>query len=138
MSHSPRLTSKINQSNLIDLCFTINQFRFIVNPFSFFFELFFISNHSDIIDMDAKTFWGNVKPLIKKNNKTQEILASELEIPFGTFQGWIAKSILPDVVSAYKIARALGVSVEYLVTGKETDGKKQFIEDLKNFIDAHS
>ena len=88
--------------------------------------------------MDAKTFWNNVKPLIKQRNKTQESLAAELNIPFGTFQGWIAKSILPDVISASKIARALGVSVEYLVTGQETDGKKQFIEDLKNFIDAHS
>lgn len=136
MSHSPRLTSKINQSNLIDLCFIINQFRFIVNPFSFFFELFFISNHSDIIDMDAKTFWGNVKPLIKKNNKTQEILASELEIPFGTFQGWIAKSILPDVVSAYKIARALGVSVEYLVTGRETNPAAETLEKIKALLSS--
>ena len=136
MSHSPRLTSEINQSNLIDLCFIINLFRFIVNPFSFFFELFFISNHSDIIDMDAKTFWGNVKPLIKKNNKTQEILASELEIPFGTFQGWIAKSILPDVVSAYKIARALGVSVEYLVTGKETNPAAETLEKIKALLSS--
>lgn len=86
--------------------------------------------------MDAKTFWGNVKPLIKKNNKTQEILASELEIPFGTFQGWIAKSILPDVVSAYKIARALGVSVEYLVTGKETNPAAETLEKIKALLSS--
>lgn len=88
--------------------------------------------------MDAKTFWNNVKPLIKQRNKTQESLAAELNIPFGTFQGWIAKSILPDVVSAYKIARALGVSVEYLVTGKEADGKKQLLKEMQSVIDRFS
>ena len=85
--------------------------------------------------MDAKTFWNNVKPLIKQRNKTQESLAAELNIPFGTFQGWIAKSILPDVISASKIARALGVSVEYLVTGEETDGKKQLLKEMQSVFD---
>lgn len=69
--------------------------------------------------MNAEQFWNNVKPLIKQQNKTQESLASELNIPFGTFQGWITYKRLPDVVSAYKIAQALGTTVEYLVTGKQ-------------------
>lgn len=84
--------------------------------------------------MDAKTFWNNVKPLIKQRNKTQESLAAELNIPFGTFQGWIAKSILPDVISASKIAQALGVSVEYLVTGEDSNPYKTKIEELKKII----
>lgn len=86
--------------------------------------------------MDAKTFWNNVKPLIKQRNKTQESLAAELNIPFGTFQGWIAKSILPDVISAYKIARALGVSVEYLVTGKETNPAAETLEKIKALLSS--
>lgn len=88
--------------------------------------------------MDANTFWSNVKPLIKSKKITQQVLADDIGISFNTLQSWITKDRLPDVVSAFKIAQALGVSVEYLVTGKETDGKKQILEDLKNFIDAHS
>ncbi len=74
--------------------------------------------------MNAEQFWNNVKPLIKQQNKTQESLASELNIPFGTFQGWITYKRLPDVVSAYKIAQALGTTVEYLVTGHDEQNNK--------------
>lgn len=83
-------------------------------------------------------FWQNVKTLIKNKNTKQQAVADIAGISLLTMRGWITHDRLPDVVSAYKIAQALGVSVEYLVTGKEVDGKKQFIEDLKNFIDAHS
>jgi transcriptional regulator with XRE-family HTH domain len=71
--------------------------------------------------MNADAFWDHVKPLIKAQKITQESLAKNLDIPFGTFQGWIARHTLPDVVSAYRIAQALGVSVEYLVTGNEPE-----------------
>jgi transcriptional regulator with XRE-family HTH domain len=72
--------------------------------------------------MDADTFWANVKPLIKASKTTQEGLAKACGIPFGTFQGWIARHTLPDAVSAYRIAQALNTSVEYLVSG-ENPGK---------------
>ena len=36
-----------------------------------------------------------------------------------TFSKWIQKDRLPDAEETYKIAEALGVSVEYLVTGNE-------------------
>lgn len=83
-------------------------------------------------------FWQNVKTLIKNKNTKQQAVADIAGISLLTMRGWITHDRLPDVVSAFKIAQALGVSVEYLVTGKETDGKKQILEDLKNFIDAHS
>lgn len=68
--------------------------------------------------MTPKEFWNGVKPLIKKNGLTQAKLAEICNIPFGTLQGWIAKSVLPDVLSAQKIASALNTTVEYLITGK--------------------
>lgn len=70
---------------------------------------------------DAELFWNNVKPLIKANKTTQAKLAEVCQIPFGTLQGWIAKDVLPDVISAYKISSILNTSVEYLVTGKESN-----------------
>ena len=86
--------------------------------------------------MDAKTFWGNVKPLIKSQKITQQGLAEIIDVPFFTVQSWISKDRLPDVVSAYKIARALGVSVEYLVTGKETNPAAETLEKIKALLSS--
>lgn len=84
--------------------------------------------------MDANTFWSNVKPLIKSKKITQQVLADDIGISFNTLQSWITKDRLPDVVSAFKIARALGVSVEYLVTGEDSNPYKTKIEELKKII----
>jgi transcriptional regulator with XRE-family HTH domain len=48
---------------------------------------------------------------------------------------------IPNAAAAVKIAQALGVSVEYLITGKDNyDGKKQisFPKDLRLLIDIWS
>lgn len=88
--------------------------------------------------MNTVDFWYRVNQLIKSKNTTQAGLSLDCGFNQRRIQNLSASSRAPDVFEAYKIAQALDVSVEYLVTGKETDGKKQFIEDLKNFIDAHS
>lgn len=82
--------------------------------------------------LEISFFWKNIKVLLKNNNLTQKKLAEFCEISFGTLQGWIAKSIVPDVFSAVKIAKALNTSVEYLVTGEEPaiDKKKIIAEYL--------
>ena len=47
-------------------------------------------------------------------------LSAEVGISNSTFLSYIdARGVLPNVETAVKIAAALGVSVEYLVTGKE-------------------
>ena len=86
--------------------------------------------------MNADIFWSNVKPLIKTCGLTQSKLAETCNIPFGTFQGWIAKSVLPDVVSAFKIAKALNTSVEYLVTGEESHQDVKELQDVKTKYEA--
>lgn len=88
--------------------------------------------------MTTADFWDRVNQLIKSKNTTQAGLSLDCGFNQRRIQNLSAASRSPDVFEAFAIAQALGVSVEYLVTGKETDGKKQFIEDLKNFIDAHS
>jgi len=67
------------------------------------------------------TFWVRAKSLIRSHKITQEKFAKYAGINFYTFRNWLHYGILPDVVSGYKIATALGVSMEYLVTG--VDGK---------------
>ena len=47
-------------------------------------------------------------------------LSAEVGISNSTFLSYIdARGVLPNVETAVKIASALGVSVEYLVTGKD-------------------
>ena len=48
-------------------------------------------------------------------------MAKSLGIPFGTYRGWNAYRRLPDVSSGHRIAQALGVTVEYLVSGKDPE-----------------
>lgn len=90
--------------------------------------------------MDATVFWTTVKPLMKEKQMTQETLAELCEVPFGTLHGWIAKKILPDVASAYRIAVTLGTSVEFLVTGGASDDPyrakyESLVRQLKTLIE---
>ena len=88
--------------------------------------------------MDSLDFYDRVKTLAKQNKTTIESVVNSAGLTINSYNSYKRHGNLPRLDEGVKIARALGVSVEYLVTGKETDGKKQFIEDLKNFIDAHS
>jgi hypothetical protein len=87
-------------------------------------------------------YWDNVKNIIHAHNTTQEWVATQCSIDFGSFKGWIAKDRLPRADDAVKIAQVLNTTVEYLVTGIEPPdstaaaGSKaqeysQVIDDLK-------
>ena len=58
-------------------------------------------------------------------------MAKSLGIPFGTYRGWNAYKRLPDVSAGHHIAQALGVTVEYLVSGNnpDTTAQKQVVKD---------
>jgi len=81
--------------------------------------------------MDGISFWRNVNKLIKAQNTTQEAIAKTCAINFGTFKNRSSKKIVPDAIEAYKIAQSLGVSVEYLVTGSDTNPAEQELKELK-------
>lgn len=66
-----------------------------------------------------------VKELLKAQNATQDKIAKQINERADTFSKWIQKDLLPDAEQSYKIAVALGVSVEYLVTGEEPDNSEK-------------
>ena len=70
-------------------------------------------------------FWQRVKELIKSQKLTQEKICSSCDISLSTFVSWIHNERLPDLISALKIAKALNTSVEYLVTGKDSNIYKE-------------
>ncbi|MBC6720348.1 helix-turn-helix domain-containing protein [Treponema sp. Marseille-Q4130] len=81
--------------------------------------------------MDAVSFWNRVKQLIKSNNTTQRGLSETIGLSARTLEIKIGRKSAPDVFEAYKIAQALGVSVEYLVTGSDTNPAERELKELK-------
>ena len=82
--------------------------------------------------MDVKYFWQRVKQSLKELKVTQRELAEYLGIPIRTMENWMSRGIYPLVSDGYRIAKYLGVSVEYLLTGREKplDSKKASIYSL--------
>ena len=86
-------------------------------------------------------FWEQIKKLIKAHKITQKKFADYIGINYNTFKNWMCYGIIPDVYSAFDIAVALGVSVEFLVTGcdgettqnreKETLARKNAARDIR-------
>ena len=86
--------------------------------------------------MNATDFWKRINKRIKELNITQETLCSDLQLNLGTFKQQITHSRFPTVDTAYKIAQALGVSVEYLVTGRETNPAAETLEKIKALLSS--
>ena len=81
--------------------------------------------------MAQNSFWSRVNSLIRKNKTTQIEAAAACSTSPRTFQNWIRKDLYPTIIDGYHLANFLGVSVEYLVTGREGKTKKQ-IEDARS------
>ncbi len=64
-------------------------------------------------------FWKRVKEEIKRQNTTQDWVASKIPVRQDTFSRWIQRNTMPNVDQAGKIASALGVTIEYLLTGEK-------------------
>ena len=87
--------------------------------------------HDDNISMADMLFWTNTNNLIKSQKITQETLCKETGLSLNTLRGWISKNVLPRADEAVRIAKALNTSVEYLVTGEESDSATKELSELK-------
>ena len=66
-------------------------------------------------------FWKRIKHLIKIKAVTQQTALKACGISYNTFKGWVSKKYFPPLEAAYKLARYLGVSVDFLISGKGPD-----------------
>lgn len=80
-------------------------------------------------------FWERLNALIKERKVTQEWVASQSNIKYQTFRNWSARHIIPDAIQSVAIAKALGTTVEYLVTGTESNPWKQELDVLKSELE---
>ena len=75
-------------------------------------------------------FWSNVKKLLSEKNIQQKDFAALLGMNVLTLKNQMSRNILPDVENAYKISSVLNTSVEYLVTGRESNIYKEKFDIL--------
>ena len=76
--------------------------------------------------MDIDAYWKRVFKLMKTHKISAEKFAEYIKIPRSTFYSWKRCKRSPEVGTAYNMATALGVSVEYLVTGE--NGKSVYVQ----------
>jgi transcriptional regulator with XRE-family HTH domain len=69
--------------------------------------------------MDGIFFWKMVALEVEKQKTSFEWLYRKTKVAKGTFSSWKTRKIIPRADAAYKIADALGVTVEYLLTGSD-------------------
>jgi transcriptional regulator with XRE-family HTH domain len=62
-------------------------------------------------------FWMRLKSEIRAKNTTQEWIAGQIGVPFGTFKKWMTRRTYPNIREGIEIAKLLETSAEYLVTG---------------------
>lgn len=76
-------------------------------------------------------FWDNVKTILSQNKILQKDFADKLGYNLSTLKNQMARNISPSVDDAVKIAQALNTTVEFLVTGEETNKAQQELDTLK-------
>ncbi|MBQ9281415.1 MAG: helix-turn-helix transcriptional regulator [Treponema sp.] len=81
-------------------------------------------------------FWLRVKEKLDYQDLTQRELADKIDESYNTLQSWINRDRLPNAEQAVKVADALNTSVEFLVTGRRTQGKSNHSRTVKLLEEA--
>ena len=79
-------------------------------------------------------FWCSVKKLLAENKILQKDFAESIGYNVATLKNQMARNISPDIDTAVKIAKILNTSVEYLVTGEESNQYKVQLDQLKETL----
>ena len=82
------------------------------------------------MEIDINVFWNRVRTLIKLKAATQGQAAEACGVPYNTFRGWMSKCIIPPMDAAFNLALYLGVSVEFLVSGRGEDRESRTNEEV--------
>ena len=82
--------------------------------------------------MTTKDFWNRVKKLIKAHNMTQKQFTEYIGIPLDSFKSMVYNNREPVFSLAVDMAKALGVTVDYLSTGNDRELKNLRLKELEN------
>ncbi len=69
--------------------------------------------------------------LRKQNNMSQGDLANELDVSRQTVSKWENNMSMPEIEKLTALSKIFGVSIDYIVSGKETFAQPNFTQELK-------
>ncbi len=80
-------------------------------------------------------FWDRVKAILQTNGHTYQWVEDNTGIKQGTLGSWLSRGdTYPAVDNAFKLANVFGVSVKFLMTGKEYVENKLDNETIINIL----
>ena len=90
------------------------------------------------------SFWENVDYIREYRDMSRKELAYKAGFSLTSLSTGIKRNSIPSADVAYRIAKTLNVSIEYLITGKESSLKNEYSDNnisvipylkYKNFLD---
>ena len=85
-------------------------------------------------EVNAKDFYERIKTICKNKNLSQIDMCEKTGINLQSHKNRIVRNIYPDAFDTLKIAQYLNTSVEYLLTGTESNEFKNKYDDLVSEI----
>lgn len=76
-------------------------------------------------------FMNNVLNELQRQNMTQIELCDSIGISVNTFRGWVSKKVQPPVDIAYKISKALNITLDQLISGKPEHPAEKKLSEVK-------
>jgi transcriptional regulator with XRE-family HTH domain len=80
---------------------------------------------TDNMEISGKAITERIDSVLKEKNLKRKAVADAVGISLQPFTSWTNRGSIPAADTAIKIARFLGVSVEWLVTGEDPQGLSQ-------------
>lgn len=91
--------------------------------------------------MNGTDFVCRIEKLLEMQKKTKVEFSNSIGIPKQSLYDWKQRGTIPSADTALKIAQYLNTTVEYLLTGKETDENKVKLdgitEEIQNIINKY-
>ena len=91
--------------------------------------------------MNGTDFVCRSEKLLEMQKKTKVEFSNSIGIPKQSLYDWKQRGTIPSADTALKIAQYLNTTVEYLLTGKETDENKVKLdgitEEIQNIINKY-
>ena len=80
-------------------------------------------------------FLENLEKVLFSIRRKRPWLADEIGISVSTINSWFSKNKLPLLDNAYKVAKVLNVSLDFLMTGEEPKEETKYSKELQDFCD---
>jgi len=88
----------------------------------------------ELLESLAMNFWGRVDNTQKQFGITLQELCRKAKVNYGTVMNKRSQGKLPNLEVAYAISFVLEKSLDWLLTGKETEVKKGYVCDDESLL----